>query len=382
MPSKKLKITQTVAQRCVRDDAPGTIIMDAEVPGLRIVVGSRSASWKLVGSVNDGTNRGVTMTLGRVDNLTVLQARREAQELRLRLSRGEDPRTPREPDVATMAGALERYLETRPHLAPKTVHFYRSMVEGPLRGIASRPMDRVTRADVRQLHERVTRDSGAAMANGAMRVAKALINDVLRDVDLPSGNVVSRAVRFNRVEARDWAVGPEEMPGLWAALEAMENRALATAWEVALCTGLRCGDLRSMRWEHLDDAGVLHVPCPKGGESRAFRLPITEHVLSRLEELREITRPWESPWCFPARSKSGHLEVMRRTKDWPWPAHAMRHTYRTVAMEAGVPTDTVKLLMNHSSSDVSWGYVTRSNLIGPMRDAAETVVARLLSYRP
>ena len=381
MPSIKLKITQPIAQKCVHDEAPGTLIMDSEVPGLRLVVGAKSASWKLVASINDGTNRGITMTLGRSDALTVIQARREALELKLRLGRGEDPRRKAEPKVMSMAEALERYIETRPHLAAKTVHFYRSMVEGPLKDLASLPLDKLTREQVRGLHERVTRKSGPGMANGAMRVAKAMINDVLRDTDLPYGNVVARAVRFNRIEARDWAVGPDELPKLWSKLEQMENRALAIAWEVALCTGLRCGDLRSMRWSDIDDQGVLNVPCPKGGKAKAFDLPLTKHVLSKLDELKEITRPWDSDFCFPARSKSGHMEVMRRTKDWPWPAHAMRHTYRTVAMEAGVPTDTVKLLMNHQSGGVSWGYVTRANLLGPMREAAEVVAAKLLEHR-
>lgn len=85
----------------------------------------------------------------------------------------------------SMAEALERYIETRPHLAAKTVHFYRSMVEGPLKDLAYLPLDRLTREQVRGLHERVTPKSGPGMANGAMRVAKAMINDVLRDTDLP-----------------------------------------------------------------------------------------------------------------------------------------------------------------------------------------------------
>ncbi|MEM7710388.1 MAG: tyrosine-type recombinase/integrase, partial [Pseudomonadota bacterium] len=277
---------------------------------------------------------------------------------------------------------LERYLKTRKGLAPRTVDFYQKMLAGPLKPIAKVPLDSLARDRVRSLHERITERNGAAMANGAMRTAKALINDVLRDTDLPHGNVVSRAVRFNRVEARNWAISPEELPEVWGALAEMENRALSIAWEVALCTGLRSGDVKKMRWENWDHDGVLFVPSPKGG--RAFSLPLTRHVLQRLEELRDLTAPWSSPWCFPARSKSGHLESMRRASDWPWAAHAFRHTYRTVAMEAGVPSDMVQVLMNHSSggaSAVSWGYVTRANLLGPMRDAAERVVDRLLSYR-
>lgn len=382
MPSTKTKITQPLADRAAGEFDPGHIVLDSEVAGLRIVVGKSSASWKLVGSINDGTNRGITLTLGRTNALTVRQARSEALALKLRLSKGEDPRDERKASAPTLKEALDRYLATRKGLSPRTVEFYNSMVAGPLRPVAGVPLDRLARDRVRSLHERITEKQGPAMANGAMRTAKALINDVLRDIDLPSGNVVSRAVRFNRIAARDWAIRPDELPEVWEALANTESRAFAIAWEVALCTGLRSGDIKKMRWENLDADGVMFVPNPKGG--RAFHLPLTRHILQRLEELKDVTAPWGSPWCFPARSASGHMSSLRRTKEWPWAPHAMRHTYRTVAMEAGVPSDMVQVLMNHSSggaSAVSWGYVTRANLLGPMREAAEKVVERLLSYR-
>ncbi|MBV1866256.1 MAG: tyrosine-type recombinase/integrase [Rhodobacteraceae bacterium] len=223
--------------------------------------------------------------------------------------------------------------------------------------------------------------SGAYGANGAMRVLKLLINDAARTYDLPP-NPVTRGVRMNQEKARDWAVGPDDMPLLWQRLDQMEDRVRRACWLVMLLTGLRSSDARSLKWEHLDRDGVLIVPSPKGGEAKAFKLPLSRFLIQELAEIRDLTRPLESPFAFPsATSKSGHIEQMSRIKSFPYAPHQMRHTYRTHAMEAGVDFQTVTLLLNHANPHVSFNYVTRAHLLGHMREAQEAVCARLVGFR-
>ncbi len=377
------KLTRARVDRATETESAGSILYDAQVPGLRLVIGQRSASWKIVSTINDGTSRPVTLTLGRADQLSVKSARTEAQALKLKLSKGEDPRRPRGV-IPTVEQALARYTSNRPDLSARTLEFYDQMVAGPLKPLIKLPMDRIDREHCRSLHERITKKSGPYSANASMRVLKLLFNDVLREFDLPHGNVVSRAVRMNREESRDWAVSPVDLPELWRRMITIEDPIRRIAWETLLLTGLRSGDVKSMRWENLDQDGVLTIPSPKGGTAKAFKLPLCRHLIQRLEELRDVTKPLESDWCFPASSASGHLETLRRTKDWPYAPHAMRHTWRTVALEVGVSIDMAQVLMNYRSGGanaVSWGYVTRANLLGPMREAAETVASKLLHYR-
>lgn len=375
------KLTQARVDRAMEKELPGTILYDAQVGGLRFVVGKKSCSWKVVSTINDGTSRPISVTLGRSDQLSAKEARANALALKLKLSNGEDPRRAKKV-IPTVQDALDRYLSSRSDLSPRTVEFYVSMVAGPLKQLRKLPMDRIDREQVRSLHEKITRKSGPYMANASMRTLKALFNDVLRDVDLPQGNVVKKAIRFNKEKSRDWAVAPEDLPLLWRRLTSMDNSIRRHAWEVMLLTGLRSTDVKTMRWDQIDDDGVLAIPNPKGG--KAFQLPLCRHLRQRLEQLRSETAAWESPWCFPAHSSSGHINELRRSKDWPYPPHGMRHTFRTVALEAGVSIDMTMILMNHRSggaASVSWGYVTRANLLGPMRDAAETIAEKLMSYR-
>ena len=374
------KLTQGKVNRAADEHPPGTQLYDAEVSGLRIVVGKRGCSYKFVGRINDGTDRYVSVVLGRTGDLSLRTARERSTELRLALRRGEDPRTPKAA-VPTVAEALDRYLGARSDLSPRTTSWYKQKLDGPLRSLARLPADRVDRETVRSLHERITRRVGPYCANGAMRVLKLVLNDVARTHDLPP-NPVSRAVRMNRETPRDWAIPPAEMPEMWRRLDAMEDRVRRACWMTMLLTGLRSNDARSMRWDHLDGDGVLAVPSPKGGEAKAFRLPLPRMVLQELEGVRDLTAPLESGFVFPSpTSKSGHLEQMRKLADWPYPPHALSHTWRTMALEAGVDLQMAMVLLNHRPAGVTWNYVTRANLLGPMREASERVAAGIASYR-
>ncbi|WP_241761257.1 tyrosine-type recombinase/integrase [Erythrobacter sp. NAP1] len=345
---------------------------------MRLVVGKKGTSYKHVGRINDGTDRYVTVTIGRTDEVSLRAARERSAELRLALRRGEDPRRPKV-KVPTIEEAMERYLAGRPDLSAETVRWYRKKVEVPLAPLRKLPVDRIDRETVRSLHEKITQKAGPYGANGAMRVLKLLLNDVARTHDLDP-NPVSRGVRMNKEEPRDWAVGPQEMPLLWRRLDDMEDRVRRACWLLMMATGLRSTNARSARWEHLEDDGVLFVPKAKSG--RSFRLPLPRLVIQELGEVKELTAPLESPQIFPSSgSKSGYIERMARTTEFPYAPHQMRHTYRTHALEAGIDFQSVTMLMDHANTHVSFNYVTRAHLTGHLRECQERVCSRLLSYQ-
>lgn len=375
------KLTQALVNKALEEHCAGTQVYDAEVSGLRVVIGKKSSSFKLVGRINDGTDRYVSVVIGRTDEVSLKSARERAVELRLALRRGDDPRTPKAA-VPTLQQALGRYVDARANeLSPRTLAWYRSQTHGPLSSLRKLPVDRIDREQVRNLHEKITRKNGPYRANGAMRVLKLLLNDVARSYDLPP-NPVTRAVRMNKERPRDWAVGPNEMPDLWSKLDGMEDRVRRMCWLTMLLTGLRSKDARSMKWEHLDDDGVLLVPSPKGGADKAFKTPLPRLLIQELGEVKELTKPLESPFIFPSTtSKSGHIEEMRRTQDFPYAPHQMRHTYRTHALEAGMDFQTVTLLLNHANPHISFNYVTRAHLLGHMRQAQEQVCSAIAGYR-
>lgn len=375
------KLTQSTVDGLREKHPRGSQVYDAAVPGLRIVVGGRSASYKLVGRINDGSERYVSIIVGRTDELPLKEARDRARELRLLLRRGQDPRIAKR-TVPTLRETWTRFEATRCRdLRPLTVEWYRTKVHGWLKPLLDVPMDKLDRETVRRLHEKITLGGHPIAANGAMRALKALYNDACRGFDLPP-NPVSRGVRLNKERARDWAVGPDELPALWRSLDAMPDRLEAACWLTMLTTGLRKNDARTMEWANIDADGVLLVPSPKGGPDRSFKTPLPRLLIQELERVRQETAHMRSRFVFATPiTLCGHIMDLRRTEQFPYAPHQMRHTYRTVALEAGVPFESIVVLMNHRPAGVSWNYVTRAHLIGPMRTHQESIVAALLSHR-
>ena len=132
---------------------------------------------------------------------------------------------------------------------------------------------------------------------------------------------------------------------------------------VAIHTGLRRGELLSLRWDDLDlNNGVLHVRRAKPGEGR--RLPLDSIALKILSRLRhERSEPVDHQpsiknryvFCAP---HGGFLQNLQR--EWT-PAvskagiedfhfHDLRHTFASRLVMAGVDLYTVQTLLGHKSA--------------------------------
>ncbi|MCQ8186427.1 tyrosine-type recombinase/integrase [Parvularcula maris] len=367
------KLSQAVVDRCMEEVGAGKQLYDTQVKGFRVVVGKRSASYKLVTGINDGTGRVVSVMIGRTDEVSLKTARQLATEANVAARRGEDPRRLKS-TAPTVREAMERHVATK-SLRPTTVDWYRHQTEVHLKKVADMPMDKLDRETCRSLHERLTKDVSPTTANGALRVLKALYNDVARTMDLPP-NPVSLAVRMHKDKERDWAVEPKDMAEAWKAIDGIENPVMRAAWATMMLTGLRANDVRNLRWDDIDENGVAFIREPKGGESRAFRLPLPRAVLDEIEALRS----W-SPWVFPAKSRSGHIESFKRKGGFWLSPHMCRHTYRSFCAMTGVPLEVCMALMNHKGQGVTFRYVTRAALEETMRVQAERVAEAMLAYR-
>jgi hypothetical protein len=154
------KLTQSVVDKIRHDQKAGAQVYDADVSGLRIVIGKKSASYKLIGRINDGTDRFISFVIGRTDEVSLKTARERAKELRLTLRRGEDPRVPKNA-VPSLSEVADSYFATRgQELSPKTLAWYQQKVEGPLSSLKKIPVDPIDRATVRAMHEKITRKTG------------------------------------------------------------------------------------------------------------------------------------------------------------------------------------------------------------------------------
>ena len=171
-------------------------------------------------------------------------------------------------------------------------------------------------------------------------------------------------------------------------MQALRNPVRRDLQLLLLFTGLRSLDARSIRREHVDlAAGTLHRPKPKGGEDRAFTIPVSRSVLEVLRR-RFRENGEDAGWVFPTRDLAGrvthvfdpkqkHMVDGRKVLFLPTP-HRLRDTFATAAHEARVHPLDLKVLMNHAlpaADDVTLGYIRPS--IEHLRVSVERIAAFL-----
>lgn len=171
-----VKFTQALIDKAVTHYDRGKLLYDSELANLRLVVGKKTANYKLGTSTNDGSNRQDSLTVGRSNLLTVRAARDHARELTLKLQRGEDPRRPK--DVfPTVREALDGDLKA-PNLSKRTVKFYGGAGER-LDSLLRSPVDKVTPQLCAGLHTRLTNRCGL--------IRRKWIAPHIEDCSQPSG---------------------------------------------------------------------------------------------------------------------------------------------------------------------------------------------------
>jgi integrase len=208
-------------------------------------------------------------------------------------------------------------------------------------------------------------------------------NDALAvDETLPANPCVALRKRWFREYRRQEPVA--DLRGWWLDVQKMENPIRRCFQMVVLTTGLRSEDARTIRWEHIDfERATLTRPRPKGGEDRAFTVPLSNFTMGLLRHLRrqiEILYP-KAPWVFPSVGRDRQIIHMKSPREWrlglPSP-HRLRDTYTSACHEAGLSPYDIDVLTNHRppTGNVTAGYIRQSD--DHLRHCQEKVTARLL----
>ncbi len=127
----------------------------------------------------------------------------------------------------------------------------------------------------------------------------------------------------------------------------------------ALNTGMRRGEILSLKWEQIDfRKGLIVLNDKPDGESR--HIPINE-ALS--ETLREIDRKTDSPYVFvdclgrPYKHiREAFASACRRSGITDFRFQDLRHTFASHLVKAGIEITTVSKLMGHKSMAMTLRY--------------------------
>lgn len=358
-------------------------IRDTELKGFLVQIGHGAKSYRIETEVQElGQRRVIKKTIGRSDAISVRDARAKARELIGGYQTGSVSQVSNE---VTLQRAWDRYEEShlrRQGRSPKTIKEYRRYIDDHLADWKEIPLRELTENMdlVAERHDKLTRERGATSANHAMRTLRAVYRYARKRLDrsLPAEHPAT-AVDFNPERRRNTGMGLEELEDWGKQLLRLSNPVRREFHLFTLLSGSRPGALICAKWEDLDvKERKLHIPKPKGGEDRAFDIPLSRAMLRSLWRVRKAGRmlhPDQAAyWIFPDATQSGHISEYKEPRDKlsKWGGD-LRQTYRTVGQVIGIDGTDMHLLMNHKLSGVNAGYITSAVMTDHLLEQQEKI---------
>jgi hypothetical protein len=359
------------------------IARDDDLAGFFVRVGARRKTFMIQADLRaGGLRQTILMKVGEAGEISTREARGKAKQLLGAIAAGEDPRPKKvevgksKPgDIPTLREAWTRYRVShleRKNRSKATIHHYGDHIERLMADWLDESLGDLGENPrlVADRHERLTTENGPMIANSAMRSLRAVYNHARKTCrKLPAENPTF-AVDWNPQYRRDTAMGLKDLPAWFEQLASIPNPVRREFHLLTLLSGSRPQALKIAKPEHLNLAArTLRIAKPKGGEERAFDIPLSRPMVAafiRLLRFGRIVYPEQSrDWLFPADSASGHLSAHSedRKLDLSHWGNDLRQTYRTMGQVAGISELDIHLLMNHALQGVNSGYITRSKLI-------------------
>jgi integrase len=158
-----------------------------------------------------------------------------------------------------------------------------------------RPITAITKLEILEWHRDIGRRT-PTHANSCLKILRSMFNRAI-ELDLCTVNPTKGVKCFPRPSRTRFAQ-PTELPRLLWAITTASARDRAF-FLMCLLTGARRGEVRMMRWSHVDEVNRLwHKPTTKSG--RPHCVPLPEQVVEVLSLL-----PRKSPWVFPGAPGAG-----------------------------------------------------------------------------
>lgn len=355
---------------------PGKVriyIGDTKTSGLRLQI-TASGTKTFQFQMRSAKHGVMTKTLGRFGKVSVSEARKQADDLRVSLNQGDNIEDEAKALKAesTLSEAFEHFLNShaRPHKKDKGQEDQRTYIALIKAAMGSKRVSSITNDQVKTWHVQITQTqrqrAGGTLSGVRANRALALLSSIFSNTLPYLPNPCKGIKRFSE-KSRERFLQPEEISAFFIALDSVETTEIFRDFVyLSLLTGARRGNILSMRWNDiaLDHTIALEdgfVPDPRWtippGEAkkgRAITIPLVPEAVAILER-RKASRT--SVFVLESNSATGHYTEPKTS-------------WATLCKRAGL-TD----LRIHDLRRTLGSYQT-------MTGASSTVVGKTLGHAP
>ncbi len=354
-------------------------VYDTRVRGLELMVTEQGTkSFKVYRKLND---KPVRVTLGKYPEMTIEQARNEAQKIITEMLKGKNPNDEKKKLRAeTSFGELfSLFMERYSKRHKKTWKYDERDVPRFLGHLFLRKLSAITKQEIQSLHEKIGSENGFYQANRLLARIHIIYNKAIEWGW--EGINPAHGIKKFKEKSRDRFLHPDELPLFFESLDKEENDTIRDYIYVSLFTGVRRSNVLAMRWEEIQfERREWLVPETKNGEH--LRVHLIETVIDILKT--RLEKYGKREWVFEGSGKTGHLmepkmgwkRILERAGIKDLRLHDLRRTLGSWQAATGANSFMIGRSLGHKSSQSTAVYA-RLN-IDPVRDSVEKATQAML----
>ncbi len=405
-----------IGVKAAKAKGPRTDIWDGGCPGLVLRVTDKGRKTWFLFYRHGGKKRRTALGSANDGGIGLADARKLARERRDMALAGDDPAAggtsgrPR-----TVADLVARYAASAEAQRKRTwAEEQRLLAKDVLPRIGKTELDKLRKADVLAVVERITDRGSLRVADRAARILSAILNWGL-DENLVNANPAQRIRRRAATNARERVMSRLELQTLLRRLsDVYPERALQLMMRLLLLTGCRKMEVQAARVDEFalaTDNPVWVIPSSRTKNGRTHTLPLSGLALAVAKEA--VALAGAGPLLFPApltgqvydrgvlnkgllrafragltirpdadgisrRVPRGAILVPDREGKAPFTIHDVRRTVAVHLKEMGVSPDVRKAVLNHAPQGVTAiHYEGSADMLPQMRITLEALASRL-----
>ncbi|EER22573.1 tyrosine-type recombinase/integrase [Rickettsia endosymbiont of Ixodes scapularis] len=255
--------------------------------------------------------------IGRFPDLSIVDARAKAAELKSQIARGINPieessKVSNElndlpiSEELTFKELFDKYIN---NYAKHNIKRWRDCIatmNRQAKHFYPMKISAIQKADIQQTFHNLTK-FGKYSANKFLEMLSAIFNKAI-EWELLGKNPVT-GLKKHKEQSRDRYITKEEAPQFFQALKEEQNQLMKDFILISLYTGARKSNVLSMRWENVSFGNkTWYIADTKNGDPQTVVL--IEEAIKILEARKKES---ESEWVFPSEaSSSGHLQEPKK----------------------------------------------------------------------
>jgi integrase len=245
---------------------------------------------------------------------------------------------------------LERYCKRhhRPRTLAEAERLLRLHVIAPW---GRRPIDSITRRDVRDLVEKLIANDAPITANRLFSLIRKFFNWAVEH-EIVAASPCAGLRPPTTETARDRVLTDDELRRVWQAADKTAGPFGALIKLLAL-TGARRGELAGLQWQEIDlSKRLISLPRERVKNNRAHDIPLSAQALDVIRQIPQISERYV--FALNANAPINGFSKDKRRLDAlcgvaGWAVHDLRRTCASGLAQLGIALPVIERVLNHIS---------------------------------